>query len=93
MNDYVQSHLSPNGIWQLTHEYSTNIALNISEIDSFSWINELYSDIIMSMMVSQITRLTVVYSTVYSGADQRKHQSSVSLALRGEFSTQRASNE
>ena len=32
-------------------------------------------------MVSQITSLTIVYSTVYSGADQRKHQSSASLAF------------
>ena len=29
----------------------------------------------------QITSLTIVYSTVYSGADQRKHQSSASLAF------------
>ena len=35
----------------------------------------------MSMMVSQITNLTIVYSTIYSGADQRKHQSSASLAF------------
>ena len=35
----------------------------------------------MGTMVSQITRLTIVYSTVYSGADQRKHQSSASLAF------------
>ena len=40
-----------------------------------------YSDVIMGVMVSQITSLTSVYSTVYSGADQRKHQSSASLAL------------
>ena len=32
-------------------------------------------------MASQITSLTIVYSTVYSGADQRKHQRSVSLAF------------
>ena len=32
-------------------------------------------------MASQTTSLTIVYSTVYSGADQRKHQSSASLAL------------
>ena len=32
-------------------------------------------------MASQITRLTIVYSTVYPDADQRKHQSSVSLAF------------
>ena len=30
---------------------------------------------------SQITSLTVVYSTVYSDADQRKHQSSASLVF------------
>ena len=43
-----------------------------------------YIDVIMGLMVSQITNLTIVYSTVYSGADQRKHQSSASLAfLRG----------
>ena len=35
----------------------------------------------MGAMVSQITSLTIVYSTVYSGADQRKHQSSASLAF------------
>ena len=35
----------------------------------------------MSAMSSQITSLTVVYSSVYSGADQRKHQSYASLAF------------
>ena len=40
-----------------------------------------YSDVIMGMMASQITSLTIIYSTVYSGADQRKHQSSASLAF------------
>ena len=41
-----------------------------------------YIDVIMTTMASQITSLTVVYSTVYSdGADQRKHQSSASLAF------------
>ena len=44
-----------------------------------------YDDIIMGAMASQITSLTIVYSTVYSGADQRKHQSSASLAFVGEF--------
>ena len=38
----------------------------------------------MGAVASQITNLTIVYSTVYSDADQRKHQSSASLAfLRG----------
>ena len=35
----------------------------------------------MSLIASQITSLTIVYSTVYLGADQRKHQSSASLAF------------
>ena len=35
----------------------------------------------MGAIASQITSLTIVYSTVYSGADQRKHQSSASLAF------------
>ena len=33
----------------------------------------------MGANASQITSLTIVYSTVYSGADQRKHQSPASL--------------
>ena len=35
----------------------------------------------MSAMGSQITNLMIVYSTVYSGTDQRRHRSSVSLAF------------
>ena len=35
----------------------------------------------MSAMASQITCLKSVYLTVYSGTDQRKYQSSVSLAF------------
>ena len=42
-----------------------------------------YSDVIMDTMESQITSLTIVYSTVYSGADERRHQSSASLAFVG----------
>ena len=40
-----------------------------------------HSEVIMGAMASQITSLTSVYSTVYSGANQRKHQSSTSLAF------------
>ena len=40
-----------------------------------------YSDVIMGAMESQITSLTIVCLTVDSGADQRKHQSSASLAF------------
>ena len=40
-----------------------------------------YDDVIMSTMASQISSLTGVYSSIYSGTDQRKHQSSESLAF------------
>ena len=40
-----------------------------------------YDDVIMMAIASQITSLTIVYSAVYSGAHQRKHQSSASLAF------------
>ena len=58
-----------------------------------------YSDVKMGAMVSPINGVSTVYSTVYTGARQRKHQSSVSLAfVRGihtvdsEFPSQKASN-
>ena len=40
-----------------------------------------YSDVIIGTVASQITSLTIVYSSVYSGTDQRKHQISASLAF------------
>ena len=52
----------------------------------FQWfyVSELilhYDDVIMGVIASQITSLTIVYPIVYSDADQRKHQSSASLAF------------
>ena len=53
-----------------------------SIILSYTSHNSLhYTDVIMDEIASQITSLTIVYSTVYSDADQRKHQSSASLAF------------
>ena len=40
-----------------------------------------YIDVTMTMVASQITSLMVVYLIIYSAADQRKHQSSASLAF------------
>ena len=40
-----------------------------------------YTDAIMGTIASQITSLTIVYSTIYSDADERKHQNSASLAF------------
>ena len=41
------------------------------------------NDVIMGAIASQITSITIVYSNVYSDADQRKHPSSASLAFVG----------
>ena len=55
-----------------------------------------YGDVIMGAIASQITSLTIVYSIVYSDADQRKHQNSASLVfvwgITGEFPARMASN-
>ena len=40
-----------------------------------------YNDFIMSAVTSQITGVSIVLSSIFSGADQRKHQSSASLAF------------
>ena len=50
----------------------------LSEGTVLSWH---YNGVIMGTIASQITSLTIVYSTVYPDADQRKHQSSASLAF------------
>ena len=39
------------------------------------------SGVIISTMASQITSVSIIYSAVYSDADQRKHRSSWSLAF------------
>ena len=48
---------------------------------SFQTVVAHYDDVTMGTMASQITSLKVVYWTVYSGANQRKHQSFASLAF------------
>ena len=58
-----------------------NLLINPMLADGLLWVLTHYNDVIMSSMASQITSLTIVYSTVYSDADQRKHQSSASLAF------------
>ena len=57
-----------------------------------------YNDVIISAMASQITSLTTVYSTIYSGTDKQKSKPRVTGLLEvnspvtGELPTQRASN-
>ena len=45
------------------------------------WLQIHYSVVIMSTMAYQVTGVPIVCSTVCSGADQRKHQSTVWLAF------------
>ena len=60
------------------HYMFTQYHIDISE----GWSNSIhYNDVIMSSLASQITSPTIVYLTVYSDPDQRKHQSSASLAF------------
>ena len=55
-------------------------------VDKMSTTRQLhYSDVIMSAITSQITGGSIVYPTVCSGTDQRKYQSSASLAFEREI--------
>ena len=58
---------------------ATDIKVNICSGDGLIGLH--YDDVIMGAIATLITSLTIVYSTVYSDADQRKHQSSASLAF------------
>ena len=69
----------------LNHEDTFHITRQLVH-PAFNSIWELkqithYTDIMMSVMVSQITSISIVCSTVFSSADQRNHQSSASLAF------------
>ena len=63
--------------------------------EEISLVTLHYNDVIMGTITSQISSLTIVFWTVCSHADQRKHWSSASLAFVqgiGEFPAQMASN-
>ena len=68
-NGVLNTHI--NGPCESSHQNCDSIAMPVSH----------YSDVIMSAIASQITGVAIVSSTVCSGADQRKHQSSTPLAF------------
>ena len=68
-NDIIQTN-------QFLAKLSLSLVIHITLTDQIH-----YSDIIMSKMASQITGVSIVCSTGGSGADQRKHESSASLAF------------
>ena len=64
--------------------YNFNKAWESTKRVRMSWYMRhllYYSDIIMSAMTYQITDVSIVFSTVGSGADQGKHRRSASLAF------------
>ena len=54
----------------LTTQKSKRLPRVLSNFVFFPWD---YNDVIMGAMASQVASLTIVYSTVYSGADQTKY--------------------
>ena len=76
----MHSHLKQ----RITRSFNFQYTLITSQLKPVvGWV-VYYNDVIMGALASQITSLTIVYSDVYSDADQRKHQRSASLAfMRG----------
>ena len=76
-------------VWTFFNNYSNHPRMcvlstlcgNVDKHSPFDIYIYHYGDYIMGAIASQITSLTIVNSTVYSGADQSKHQSSASLAF------------
>ena len=56
---------------------------SLRSITSGKWkiFRAYYTDVIMDAMASQVIGISIIYPTVCSGTDQRKHQSSASLAF------------
>ena len=65
-------------LWFLDNDFNT--IFYCSEYVIYIYIYH-YGDVIMGEIASQITSLTIDYSTVYSDTDERIHQSSASLAM------------
>ena len=84
---YLDSHIPWSGVtlcWLEQDSYNSRHRTSNIELTqdiSHASTSHHYDDVIMTTIASQITSLTIVYSTVYSDADQSKHQSSVSLAF------------
>ena len=67
------SNIVHTAILAIVYEYPSNFKQVVTTFH--------HNDVIMGAMASQITSLIIAYPIVYSGADQRKHQSSASLAF------------
>ena len=74
----VSNRIKPDNLF---NNLSWSTSKKTSNLRITSAFLEHYGDIIMSAMASQITGVSMICSTVCSGADQRMHQSSASLAF------------
>ena len=81
-NDMASNHdrATPKVHWEYFGE-KWRLIMGLHSIVKTLHQNVHYSDVIMSAMASQITCVSIAYSTFCSGADQRKHQSSALLAF------------
>ena len=88
--NYNRINFFNNHNWHPTHVFfcmskqmvsENNICYGACNVNDRNKRKHRYSDVIMSTTASQITGVSFVYSTVCSGIDQRKHQSSASLAF------------
>ena len=59
--------------------WKTIVYIVLNNVELFNWSH--YGVVIMSAMASQITDVSIVCSSIGWGTDQRKHQSSASLAF------------
>ena len=68
-----------------THNLLSDVSYPRPALGVFGWTwGRHYNDVIMGAISSQITSPSIVYSSVYLSANQRKHRSSASLAyVRG----------
>ena len=82
-------------IWHLKHALCINMCIITWGLHWWQFDRKYYSDVIISEMASQITSLTIVYATVYSGRSKKTSKLRVTglcarnLPATGEFHAQR----
>ena len=79
---WISNHIRIQLLDAVTHlSFDINSRLAVAPLNLPHGYISHYNDVIMDAIASQITSLMIVYSAVYPDADQRKHQSSASLAF------------
>ena len=81
VDSHLCRHMASLGQNELNNKLVTRVSCAVFCCDYIASFGGYYNDVIMGAIASQITSLTIVYSTVSSGADQSKHQSPASLAF------------